>query len=64
MSKLLSGPLTDFSAWVGSAPQAHSRVSNINFDILKKKIGEGGLYKYHMKNISRMAKFLPTLALN
>jgi hypothetical protein len=47
-----------------NAPQAHSRVSNINFDILKKKIGEGALYKYHMKNISRMAKFLPTWSLS
>jgi hypothetical protein len=28
------------------------------------KIVEGGLYKYPMKNISRKAKFLPTLGLN
>jgi hypothetical protein len=40
-----------------NAPQAHSRVSNINFDILKK-IVEGGLYKYPMTNNSRTAKFL------
>jgi hypothetical protein len=33
-----------------NAPQAHSRVSNINVDI----------DKYPMKNISRTAKFLPT----
>jgi hypothetical protein len=39
-----------------NAPQAHRRVSNINFDI-GKKIVEGGLYKYPMKNISRTAKF-------
>jgi hypothetical protein len=32
-----------------NAPQAHSRVSNINVDI----------YKYPMKNISRTAKFFP-----
>jgi uncharacterized membrane-anchored protein len=32
-SKVLPGPLTDISAWWVSAPQAHSRVSNINFDI-------------------------------
>ena len=32
------------------------RVSNINSDIWKK-IVEGGLYKYPMKNISRTAKF-------
>jgi hypothetical protein len=40
-----------------SAPQAHSRVLNINFDI-SKKIVEGGLYKYPMKNISRTIKVL------
>jgi hypothetical protein len=34
---------------------------NINFDIWKQ-IVEGGLYKYPIKNISRTAKFLPTLA--
>ena len=38
--------------------KAHSRVSNINFDIWKK-IVEGGLYEYPIKNISRTAKFLP-----
>jgi hypothetical protein len=32
-SKVLPGPLTDLSAWVFSAPQAHSRVSNINLDM-------------------------------
>ena len=42
-----------------NAPQAHSRVSNINSDIWKK-IVEGDLYKYPIKNISRTAKFLPT----
>jgi hypothetical protein len=42
-----------------NAPQAHSKVSNINFDIWKQ-IVEGGLYEYPMKNISRTAKFLPT----
>ena len=31
---------------------------NINFDIWKK-IVEGGLYKYLIKNISRTVKFLP-----
>jgi hypothetical protein len=41
-----------------NAPQAHSRVSNINSDIWKK-IVEGGLYKYPMKNITKTAKFLP-----
>ena len=44
-----------------NAPQAHRRVSNINFDI-GKYIVEGGLYKYPMKDISRTAKFLPILA--
>jgi hypothetical protein len=48
--------------WV-SAPQAHSRVSNINFDV-EKKIMEGGLYKYSMKNILRTAKFLTTWGFN
>jgi hypothetical protein len=33
----------------------------INFDIWKQ-IVKGGLYKYPMKNISRTAKFLSTLA--
>jgi hypothetical protein len=28
--------------------------------IFEKKLWRGGLYKYPMKNISRMAKFLPT----
>jgi hypothetical protein len=32
--------------------------------IFEKKIVEGGPYKYPMKNISRTAKFLPTLGLN
>ena len=34
----------------------------ISFFIFEKKLWKGGLYKYHMKNISRTAKFLPTLA--
>jgi hypothetical protein len=46
-----------------NALQAHSMVSNMNFDIWKK-IVEGDLYKYPMKNISRTAKFLPTLGLS
>jgi hypothetical protein len=33
-----------------NAPQAHSRVSNINFDIWKK-IVEGGLYKWDIYRI-------------
>jgi len=32
-SKVLPRTLTDLSAWWVSAPQAHSRVSNVNFDI-------------------------------
>jgi hypothetical protein len=39
-----------------NAPQAHSRVSNTNFDILKQ-IVERVLYKYPIKNMSRTAKF-------
>jgi hypothetical protein len=42
-----------------SAPQAHSRVSNINIDIWIFFCA-GGLYKYPMKNILRTAKFLLT----
>jgi hypothetical protein len=45
-----------------NAPQAHSRVSNINFDILKT-IVEGIFYKYHMKNKPRTAK-LPKVGKN
>jgi hypothetical protein len=47
-----------------NAPQAHSRVWNINFDIWKTIVEEGGLYKYPMKNISRTANFLPTWGLS
>jgi hypothetical protein len=43
-----------------NAPQAHSRVSNINFKYLKNNCGGGGLYKYPITNISRTAKFLTT----
>jgi hypothetical protein len=32
--------------------------------IFEIKIVEGDLYKYHMKNISRTAKFLPTWGLD
>jgi hypothetical protein len=35
----------------------------ISILIFEKKIVEGDLYKYTMKNISRTAKFLPTLGL-
>jgi hypothetical protein len=38
------------SGWV-SAPQAHSRVSNINFDILRKNYGVGSLEISHEKYI-------------
>ena len=44
-----------------SAPQAHSRVLNINFDIW---IFFGGLYKYPMKNCQPTAKYLPTWGIN
>jgi hypothetical protein len=47
------------SRW-DNAPQAYSRVSNTIFDI-RKQIVEGVLDKYPMKNMSRTAKFLPTL---
>jgi hypothetical protein len=39
-----------------------SRVSNINFDIWKKNCG-GGLYKYPIKNISRVGKNFAVLDL-
>ena len=58
-SKVFPGPLTDLSACLGFAPQAHSRVSNINFDIWFF-LWMGGLYKYPIKNILRTAKFLTT----
>ena len=54
--------LTQVPSW-DNAPQAHSRVSNINFDIVKN-CGWGGLYKYPIKNISRTAQFLPTWGLD
>jgi hypothetical protein len=44
-----------------NAPQAHSRVSNINFDI-RKNIVEGGLYNYPIKNMSRTESSCPLLA--
>ena len=61
LSKVFPGSLTDLSAWVGFC--THSRLSNINFDIWKKKSG-GGLYKYPTKNILQTAKFLPTWGLS
>jgi hypothetical protein len=54
--------LTEVPGWV-SAPQANSRVSNINFDIWIFFCG-GGLYKYPMNNILRIAQFLPTWGFN
>jgi hypothetical protein len=50
-SNVLPGLLTDLSAWVGSAPQAHSRVSNINFDNLIFFVEWGSLYISHEKYI-------------
>jgi hypothetical protein len=44
-----------------NAPQAHSRVSNINFDIWKQ-IVEGGLYKYTMKIYQGRQSSCPFLA--
>jgi hypothetical protein len=42
-------------------PTAGFQISTLIFE---KKIVEGGLYEYHMENISRTAKFLPTWSLN
>jgi hypothetical protein len=36
-----------------NAPQAQSRVSNINFGIWRKIVERAGFFKYPMKNISR-----------
>jgi hypothetical protein len=44
-----------------NAPQAHSRVLNINFDIWKK-IMEGGLYKYAIKIYQGRQSFCPIWA--
>jgi hypothetical protein len=33
----------------------------ISIPIFEKKLWRGGLYKYPMKNISRTAKFFPTV---
>ena len=55
-SKVFPGPLIDISAWWVSAHQAHSRVSNINFDIWKHAYGKGeGLYEYPIKNSQRQS---------
>ena len=42
-------------------PIAGCQISTLIFEI---KIVEGDIYKYHMKNISRTAKFLPTWGLD
>jgi hypothetical protein len=42
-------------------PTAGCQISTLIFE---KIIVEEGLYKYHMKNISRTAKFLPTWGLD
>ena len=42
-------------------PTAGCQISTLIFE---KKIVMGGFYKYPMKNISRMAKFLPTWGLH
>jgi len=54
-SKALPRPLTDLSAWWDYAPQAYSRLSNINFDIWI--CFEGGLKITH-KKISKDDKVL------
>jgi hypothetical protein len=54
--------LPEVPGWV-SPSQAHSSVSNINFDIWIFFCGDG-LYEYPMKNILRTAKFLPTWGFN
>ena len=46
-----------------NAPQAHSIVSNFNFDIWKQ-IVEGGLYEYPMKNYIKDGKVLARFGFN
>ena len=59
-SKVLPGPLTDLSAWVGFCTSSPQQGVKYQLWYLKKQMWKGGLYKYPMKNISRTAKFLPT----
>ena len=50
--------LTEVPRW-NYAPQAHSRVSNIDFVIWIL----AGPYKYYMQNCQRTTKFFPTYSL-
>jgi hypothetical protein len=62
-SKVLPGPLTDISAWVGfctSSPQQGVKYQLYYYYFFM----EGGLYKYPMKNIIKTAKFLTTWGLS
>ena len=62
-SKVISGPFNWLKCLGGiSASQAHSRVSNINFDIWIYFLWRGVSYKYPIRKIAlRTAKFLARL---
>ena len=62
--KVLPEPLTDSSAWVCFCISSPQQGVKYQLWYMKNNFVEGGLYKYHMKNILRMAKFLPTWGLN
>jgi hypothetical protein len=59
-SKVFPGPFTDLSACLGFCTSIPQQGVKYQLWYLKKKIMEGSLYKYSMKNILRTAKFLPT----
>ena len=62
--KVLSGSLTDVSAYVGSCTSSPQQGVKYQLWYLKTNCGGLDLYKYPMKNISRTAKFLPTWGLD
>jgi hypothetical protein len=62
-SRVFPEPLTDIGAWVEFCTlQAHSRLSNINFDIWILLLGEP--YIYPMKNFQQTKKFFPSWGLD
>ena len=62
--KVLPGSLTDFKFLGGIMHLKPAAGCQISILIFEKKLWRGGLYKYPITNISRTAKFLPTLGLN
>ena len=63
-SKVLAGPLFDWSAWVCFCTSSPQQVVKYQLWYLIFFCFGGGLYKYSMKNILRTEKFLPTWGLN